>query len=150
MQGRIRVTKSFSFDMAHALLGYDGPCRNIHGHTYHFSVTLIGRPLQNNNSPKNGMVIDFGWIKDIVKATIISRFDHALVLNNGIEETLRKGIAAVTEKLELLPFQPSCENLLIYFKNLLLPLFKERNWELFSATLHETETSFAEWYASDN
>ena len=46
--------------MAHALYGYDGPCKNIHGHTYKLSVTLIGKVILDNANPKNGMVIDFG------------------------------------------------------------------------------------------
>ena len=30
----IRLTKEFSFEAAHMLEGYDGPCREIHGHSY--------------------------------------------------------------------------------------------------------------------
>ena len=59
----IRVTKVFTFDMAHALYGYDGPCKNIHGHTYILSVTLKGKVINENNHPKNGMVIDFSDFK---------------------------------------------------------------------------------------
>ena len=33
----IRLTKEFSFEAAHALDGYDGPCREVHGH----SLSLI-------------------------------------------------------------------------------------------------------------
>ena len=61
----IRVTKVFTFDMAHALFGYDGPCKNIHGHTYELSVTLKGKVLQENNHPKDGMVIDFTDFKQL-------------------------------------------------------------------------------------
>ena len=95
---KIRVTKKFTFDMAHALYGYDGPCRNIHGHTYHFSVTLIGEAIQDNTLPKNGMVIDFTELKHIVSENVIQIFDHALVLNansphsklNELKDTFEK------------------------------------------------------------
>ena len=62
----IRLTKEFSFEMAHALAGYDGPCREIHGHSYKLFVTVRGIPEQNPNSPKFGMVMDFGDLKRIV------------------------------------------------------------------------------------
>ena len=78
----IRVTKQFTFDMAHALYGYDGPCKNIHGHTYKLSVTLKGKVIENPNHPKNGMVIDFTDFKRIVADNIVSVFDHSLVLNS--------------------------------------------------------------------
>ena len=43
--GKIRVTKEFDFEMAHALWNYDGACRNIHGHSYRLFVTIIGTLL---------------------------------------------------------------------------------------------------------
>ena len=67
--------------MAHALLGYDGPCRNIHGHTYYLSVTVIGEPQQDASDPKLGMVMDFSDLKKIVNEKVICVFDHVLVLN---------------------------------------------------------------------
>lgn len=76
----VLVTKIFTFEMAHALLNYDGDCKNIHGHSYKLHVTILGKPLQNKEHPKNGMVMDFKALKTIVKAKIINPFDHALVL----------------------------------------------------------------------
>ncbi len=67
----IRVTKDFTFDMAHALYGYDGPCKNIHGHTYHLSITLLGKPIADIEHVNLGMVIDFVELKDVVKKHII-------------------------------------------------------------------------------
>ena len=42
----IRITKHFDFETAHALYGYDGKCKNIHGHSYQLYVTIIGRAYQ--------------------------------------------------------------------------------------------------------
>ena len=39
---KIRITREFTFEMAHALWNYDGPCRNIHGHSYKLYVTVFG------------------------------------------------------------------------------------------------------------
>lgn len=73
----IRVTKEFRFEMAHALWNYDGPCRNVHGHSYILYVTLAGEPVNDPDHPRNGMVIDFGDLKKIVRENIVDRFDHA-------------------------------------------------------------------------
>ncbi len=59
----IRITKHFNFEAAHALYGYDGKCKNIHGHSYQLFVTVIGKPIKDSEHIKNGMVMDFGDLK---------------------------------------------------------------------------------------
>jgi len=143
----IRVTKIFSFDMAHALDGYDGLCKNIHGHTYHLRVTIAGNVRDQKGHPKNGLVMDFGDLKKIVKAEILDKFDHSLVLMEGSPLVNLTGVQ-VNERLITTPFQPSCENLLIHFISLLEPLIP-KNVTLISARLNETPNSYAEWLKSD-
>lgn len=145
----IRVTKKFTFDMAHALDGYDGPCKNIHGHTYTLSVTLKGKVIENNTNPKNGMVIDFGDLKKIVKETILDTYDHALVLNENASYSKSEVISNEFEKVILAPYQPTCENLLLHFVSILNLLFKD-DIKLVSVKLEETPSSFAEWNLEDN
>lgn len=146
---RVRVTKKFTFDMAHALYGYDGPCKNIHGHTYHLSVTLMGTPIQDNTDVKLGMVMDFGDLKKIIKQNIIDIYDHALVLNEEAPYSKSELIANEFEKVILVPFQPTCENLLLHYVASIKNLFSA-NIQLISIRLDETPTSFAEWFLSDN
>lgn len=135
--------------MAHALYGYDGPCKNIHGHTYHLSVTLMGTPIMDSSDVKLGMVVDFGDLKAIVKDTILNTYDHALVLNVDAPYSKSEVISNEFEKVILVPYQPTCENLLLSFVEKLKPLFPINN-QLISIRLEETPTSFAEWNASDN
>lgn len=146
---KVRVTKTFTFDTGHALFGYDGPCKDIHGHTYHLYVTILGVPLWEPGNPKDGMVVDFGHIKKVVQERILEKYDHALVLNEVLPKELKDGVSLATEKVVFVPFQPSCENLLVHFKDELDPVFQERGWELVSLKLYETPTSYAEWLASD-
>jgi 6-pyruvoyltetrahydropterin/6-carboxytetrahydropterin synthase len=145
----VRVTKRFTFDMAHALFGYDGPCKNIHGHTYHLSVTLMGKPLSDTSNVKLGMVVDFGDLKKIVQTTILDTYDHALVLNEEAPYSKSEVISNEFEKVILVPFQPTCENLLLYFVELLKPTF-DINMQLVSVRLDETPSSYAEWQVTDN
>ena len=60
-------------EMAHALHGYDGLCKNIHGHSYRLWVTIIGEVLQEKDNVKNGMVLDFSLLKKIVKPDIVDK-----------------------------------------------------------------------------
>jgi 6-pyruvoyl tetrahydropterin synthase/QueD family protein len=83
----IRVTKRFHFEMAHTLYEYDGLCRNIHGHSYNLEVTISGEPRNEPGHPKDGMVLDFSELKNIVKSQIINRFDHALMVNQLVPES---------------------------------------------------------------
>ncbi|MEO6902427.1 MAG: 6-carboxytetrahydropterin synthase [Bacteroidia bacterium] len=143
----IRVTKEFTFEIAHALYGYDGPCKNIHGHSYQLSVTLKGKPVNDNLSPKNGMVVDFSIIKNIVTAEIIEPCDHALILNNKTSKTLTSSLE--NQKLIQVDFQPTCENLIIYFVSKLQNSLPAETI-LHHLLLKETSTSYAEWYFEDN
>lgn len=146
----IRVTKSFTLDMAHALYGYDGACKNIHGHTYRLTVTLSGMPLQDNNNPKAGMVLDFKILKEIVAKSIISVYDHALVLNGqSPHHNLSGQLTAHFEKIVFMPVQPTCENLLIHFMQILSARIPQE-LVLTAVRLDETPDSYAEWLASDN
>jgi len=147
---KIRVTKSFNFETAHALYGYDGKCRNIHGHSYKLFVTLMGTPNPDSGSPKFGMVIDFGDIKRIVKSEVVDKFDHSILLNvNSPHKELGERLIAEGHKVIFTDYQPSCENMLIDMVNLIRPKLNSRA-VLQSVRLHETETSYAEWQAEDN
>lgn len=149
MEPVLRVTKKFTFDMAHALYGYDGPCKNIHGHTYTLSVTLKGKVMENFSDPKNGMVIDFTVFKKIITKYIITNFDHSLVLNSNSPHFNLKDLNDNFEKINYVPYQPTCENLLIDFlgrisANLPSGIIVK------NIKLEETPTSYAEWFSEDN
>ncbi len=147
---KIRLTKEFSFEAAHALEGYDGACREIHGHSYRFFVTVIGEPCEDMNSPKSGMVMDFGDLKRIVNEQIVSRLDHALVFRDS--EQSRGVVEAMTNiyrNILLVGYQPTCENMLADFAERISSQLPA-GVKLHSLKLHETATSFAEWYSEDN
>ena len=146
---KIRVTKRFHFEMAHSLYEYDGLCRNIHGHSYNLEVTFIGFPKNDPGHPKDGMVMDFGEIKNLVKIQIVNRFDHALMVNQLIPEEQQELLRQTSERVIVVDFQPTSENIVAYIANILQQHLPS-GVSLFSIRLHETVTSFAEWYASDN
>jgi len=146
---KIRVTKFFEFEMAHALWNYDGLCRNIHGHSYKLYITVMGEPLQNNQNPKNGMVIDFGDLKRIVKKEIVEPFDHSLMVFEKAPHQKLLELGGMYERHHLVHFQPTCENMVVYIAERIRPLLPE-GIILKNVKLYETANSCAEWIADDN
>ena len=148
--GKIRITKQFNFETGHALYGYDGKCRNVHGHSYKLSVTVIGTPIADTSNVKLGMVIDFGDLKKIVKEEIVEPFDHATIFNKNTPHIdLAKELLDRDHKVILADYQPTSENMVIDFAAKIRARLPE-NIRLHSLRLQETETSYAEWFAQDN
>ena len=146
----IRITKQFTFETGHALYGYDGKCKNVHGHSYKLSVTVIGKPITDTTNVKYGMVIDFTDLKKIVREEIVDNFDHATVFNQNTPHVeLAKELKDRDHHVILVDYQPTSENMVIDFAKKIRKRLPN-NINLFSLRLQETETSFAEWFASDN
>jgi 6-pyruvoyltetrahydropterin/6-carboxytetrahydropterin synthase len=144
----IRITKIFNFEMAHALLGYDGLCKNVHGHSYELCVTVIGKPELETGNPHLGMVLDFGILKAIVHLNVTGKMDHSIVLNDQAPYAHQLDHEDFFQKKWLVPFQPTCENLLLYFSEIIKKNLPAHT-KLFSLKLKETPTSFAEWFQAD-
>tara|TARA_B110001454_G_scaffold80127_1_gene77355 strand:- start:210 stop:659 length:450 start_codon:yes stop_codon:yes gene_type:complete len=146
---KIRITKQFNFETGHALYGYDGACRNIHGHSYKLYVTVIGLPIDDKEHVKYGMVIDFKDLKKIVNQEVVEVFDHATVFNKN---TPHKDLAITLKnnghKVIMADYQPTCELLVIDFANKIKNRLHS-NILLHSLKLQETESSFAQWYEKD-
>jgi len=143
----IRITKEFKFEMAHALHGYDGLCKNIHGHSYKLWVTIRGEVRAKKGHKKDGMVMDFDILKRFVKPEIIDKYDHSLVLNANSPHA--KIDLSAFEKVFFLPYQPTSENLVMDFALKIKNKLPE-GIELYKVVLSETATSFAEWNCKDN
>jgi len=146
----IRITKQFTFETGHALYGYDGKCKNVHGHSYKLSVTVIGTPITNPDHVKFGMVIDFSDLKKIVKQEIVDVFDHATVFNRNTPHVeLARELENRGHHVILVDYQPTSENMVIDFAQKIKDRLPD-SISLHSLRLQETETSFAEWFQSDN
>jgi 6-pyruvoyltetrahydropterin/6-carboxytetrahydropterin synthase len=147
---KIRITKQFSFETGHALYGYDGKCKNVHGHSYKLSVTVIGAPILDASNVKFGMVIDFTDLKKIVREEIVDLFDHATVFNKNTPHVdLAAELSNRGHHVILVDYQPTSENMVIDFAKKIQDRLPNAI-QLHSLKLQETESSFAEWFASDN
>jgi 6-pyruvoyltetrahydropterin/6-carboxytetrahydropterin synthase len=111
---------------------------------------VIGKPITDASNVKFGMVIDFTDLKKIVKEEIVDQFDHATVFNKNTPHVeLAKELQARDHHVILVDYQPTSENMVVDFANRIKSRLPQ-GINLHSLKLQETETSFAEWYQSDN
>ncbi len=128
----IEVVKEFCFDAAHYLPGYQGKCKDIHGHRWVLQIGFAGEV-----NPNTGMVIDFTDIKEIVNKNIVDRLDHKFL--NDIEQT---------DEVPTFPCSnPTAENMVAWMVKLLHLEKKDLCPGIFVTLvrLYESPTSYAEW-----
>lgn len=65
-----QVSKTFSFDAAHALRGYAGSCERLHGHRFEVAVCVEGERLSDL-----GILVDFRDLKAAM-ARATADYDH--------------------------------------------------------------------------
>ena len=136
------ITKIFHFETAHALYGYNGPCRSVHGHSYELHVTVTAHSTSDGYIAAPGFIIDFKKLKQVVKEAVVDRLDHKLLLSSTYL-TLHP-LYATADNLEVWEEEPSAENMLVFTRNALasaLPL----GANLQALRLYETKDSYAEW-----
>ena len=138
------LTKTFHFEAAHALAGYDGKCRNIHGHSYELQVTVKGMPVDEPWNPKNGMVIDFHDLKQIVNEEVVERLDHSFIIGTNMPDDFVESAKQNFDKIVCVDYQPTTENMLADFAER-IKVKLPQNVELYSVRLQETRDNFAEW-----
>lgn len=138
------LTKIFHFDMAHVLKDYDGPCRNIHGHSYELRVTVKGEPINDPQSPKNGMVMDLHDLKCLVNEQIVNRLDHAFVLSSAMPTDFLEIVQRDFEKVVVVDYQPTSENLILDMVHHLQKVLPQQV-TLHKIMLQETPGSYVEW-----
>ncbi len=146
----IRITKIFNFETAHVLYNYDGKCKNMHGHSYKLFVTVKGNPINDLDHHKNGMVVDFGDIKKIVKEEIVDIWDHAVLVNgDSPHKLLGESLESQGHKVIFCDYQPTCENMLYDIASKIQSKLPSEI-QLAYLKLHETENSYGEWLAEEH
>lgn len=138
----LSLTKIFHFEMAHAIHGYPGACKNIHGHSYELHVTVSSAAAYTDYIPAPGFVIDFKEIKKLVSTTVIECFDHKVILSRDF--LLKNPSFSSQENLVTWEAEPTAENILLYVKQVLNEKLSDE-LKLVQLKLYETKDSYAEW-----
>lgn len=137
----LRLTKIFTFETAHAIYGYTGACKNIHGHSYELHVTVASPADDDNFLTATGIAFDFKEIKQIVGSAVIRQFDHKLILSARF--LAAHPAFSLPENLLIWENEPTAENILIYIKKTLCDKLPPRI-RLVYLKLYETKDSYAE------
>jgi 6-pyruvoyltetrahydropterin/6-carboxytetrahydropterin synthase len=138
----LQITKIFRFEAAHAIHGYAGKCRNVHGHSYVLHVTVGQAENGMEYLPAPGFIIDFKELKKVVNGAVIDDLDHALILS---EDYLKQYTAlANSENLKRWNMEPTAENIILHIKDALEKELPE-SVLLRRLKLYETNDSYAEW-----
>lgn len=126
------ISKEFNFSSSHRLFYNEkneeenkkifGKCYNLHGHNFKLIVYLKADTL------KDGMVMNFSKVKEVVKKEIIDKYDHQYINNIFKKDGIRK--------------LPTAENLCYIFYTI---LFKKFTYRLYKVGIYETATSYAEY-----
>lgn len=119
----LTITKTFEFAYAHFLPEYKGRCKNLHGHTGILEVEVCRTKETERLCTYPGMIMDFGFLKEIVTQTILDKLDHQC-LN------------------DVLPIIPTAENMTEWAVEQLKTVLGE---SLLRVRIYETPTSYAEW-----
>ena len=137
----LQVTRIFRFEMAHAIYGYSGACKHIHGHSYELHVSARQVNCNDDYLPAPGFVMDFKELKHLMEP-IIGSLDHKLVLSRDYVNKYT-GLQDF-ENLVTWDHEPSAENILTFIRNRLQKLLPP-NIVLHRLKIYETKNSYAEW-----
>ena len=109
-----QLTTHASFDSAHFLSGYEGKCRNLHGHRWKLEVTVSSEELAQEGQIR-GMIVDFGELKKDVK-DLADEFDHCLIIERGtLKEKTMEALEEAEFRIIQVEFRPTAENFARYF-----------------------------------
>jgi 6-pyruvoyltetrahydropterin/6-carboxytetrahydropterin synthase len=146
------IRKLFKFENAHIVRNCTSRrcSRSIHGHSYKVEILLESNFLDNAQ-----MVYDFGLMKTTIKE-LIDSFDHAITLWDKDNPEYLEFAKKFSERWIILPVNPSAEQFSRVFfltvdRILDLTVFQnnEKNIQLNSVIVHETDTGYAQCFRED-
>lgn len=141
-EDRCLITRRIEIDMGHRVPNHKSKCRNLHGHRYAIEVGVFGPIQTSSGNSDEGMVIDFGDLKDLLRSEIDAKFDHAFMMFEGdsLADTFR---GLKDQRIVFVPFVPTAENFARHIFDLLSPKIGALGLHLASVKVWETPSSVA-------
>ncbi len=132
-----KIAKEFKWEMSHRLSFHEGPCKNVHGHTYRMVVEIEGTLDQNS------MVLDYYHVERIIRP-MINKLDHAFLCDED-DDLMINFLNENGFKLHIMPTVTTAENMVSYFLDIFAPEFKKfDNILSLKVRVLETEDVYAE------
>ncbi len=136
----MKIAKRFRWEGAHRLPWHEGPCKDLHGHSYEMFVEVEGEP------DEHGLLMDFKHLKRALMP-LIDEWDHSTLVA-GNDSQLLKVMQETGWRHALLPFDTTAENICIYVADHLVekhrPLLEARRIHTVRVRVAETETCYAQ------
>ncbi len=136
------ITKEIEIDMGHRVTNHKSKCASLHGHRYKIEVGVDDQIITTEGSSDEGMVMDFGDLKEVMMEVLDKRFDHGMVLWKK-DELVPAIVADIKTKLTTVDFIPTAENLAKFWFGLLKVRLEERHIKIKHIKVWETPTSTA-------
>jgi 6-pyruvoyltetrahydropterin/6-carboxytetrahydropterin synthase len=146
------ITRRLEFDAGHRIPNHQGQCRHLHGHRYQLEITLQGEMNTEGGSSEEGMLMDFGLIKQIMQNVIIDPWDHSFFVADSDHELIRFLQSIPDHKTTIIRGVPTAENLAKNAFDLLAPVIQEqygKNLRLQQLRLFETPNCWADVFYVD-
>ena len=129
-----------SFDAAHFLAGYEGKCKNIHGHRWRVVVEIKTEMLHKNGQLR-GMYVDFKQLKQDLNG-LTDSLDHSLIIEQGsLKEKTLEALKEEEFRVVEVPFRPTAEHLSKYFYDKMQQL----GYGMSCVTVYETPNNCASY-----
>lgn len=138
---KIIVARKFDFCIGHRILGHESKCSNMHGHNYTLWVEVTSDKLDSI-----GRVVDFSVIKERIQPWLDTYWDHTFLVYEKDDDLMKiEPIAPKNKPWFVCSFNPTAENMVIYFHNTVFPsLFSDIDLKVHKIKLFESEKCLVE------
>jgi 6-pyruvoyltetrahydropterin/6-carboxytetrahydropterin synthase len=146
-QAAISITRRLEFDAGHRIPNHDGQCRHLHGHRYAIEVTLTGEVADHPGKADDGMVLDFGDIKNLTNQYVVDLWDHAFLVAKEDKSVIEFLATLPNHKTVIMEHVPTVENLANAAFAILQPVFSKAfagRLELSALRIYETPNCWAD------
>jgi 6-pyruvoyltetrahydropterin/6-carboxytetrahydropterin synthase len=143
----MEITTRMEFDAGHRIPGHKSTCKNLHGHRYALEVTIKGEIVELEQASEFGMVMDFKDAKELIKSTIVDRWDHAFIVYEKDHVVVDFLKTLKDHKTVTFPKVPTAENMALVAYGALKEVFKERYGKSIipvKVRLYETPNNWAD------
>lgn len=135
----MKISKEFRWEMGHRIPLHQGPCRNVHGHSYRMFVELEGEPLDT------GMIMDFSDLNLLIKP-ILEEFDHSFLCSEDDKELI-EFLKKMGLKHTIVKYYATVENICTdLFERIKKKIIEKNcsNIKRLTIRIHETPNAYAE------
>lgn len=139
----MQISKEIGIDVGHRVPFHKSKCRGFHGHRYRIEVGVDDVLITKGSS--EGMVIDFGDLKEVMMEEIDGKLDHTSIyfINDPMAEVLKLLEPDSPKPFVWVHFIPTAENLAKYLFKSIKELLRDRGIKIDYVKVWETPTSTA-------